>query len=129
MLVAMASLTIGKETRTTAGPVANPGSLDISTLSGDYSIVIEVSNLTAASGTPSARIVIEDSVNAFTASIPVGERQFLGPITKDAPVALTLTNRELPAIRTGVTNAVLRANVAQLNGTTPSCTLLVYVNQ
>lgn len=124
----MATSTIGKDTRTTAGVVANPGTLDISGLTGDFSITIEVTNLTSAAGVPSARILLEDSVNAFTNSIPVGEKHFLGPITSGAPVAIPLTNRELPAMRNGTASAVLRANLVQIGGTTPTCSINVYLN-
>lgn len=123
----MATNTLGKATLTAAGAVGNPGTFDISALSGDFSLIVEVSALSAASGTPSARIVLEDSVNAFTAALPVEMFHFLGPITPAAPVRRTISAKDIPAIRAGVGSAVLRANVVQLNGTTPSITVAAWL--
>lgn len=125
----MPAVQMGKATLTAAGAVGTPGTLDISALSGDYSIIVEVSALSAASGVPSARVQLEDSVNAFTNVIAVEVFHFLGPITSAAPVRKTITNRDLPALRAGTGSAVLRANVVQLNGTTPSITVTAWVDR
>jgi len=110
---------------TAAGPVAPSTGLDISGLSGDYMLQIDVLDLHCASGTPKARVIIEDTVNAFTASIPVCELNLVGPIVAGAPVTQTWRSDRAPSLRLGTASAKLRANVAGLDGTTPSITLRV----
>jgi len=84
---------------------------------------IEVTDLHCAAGTPRARIVLEDSVNAFTAALPVCEVAIEGPVVAGAAVKQTWKSDRVPGLRIGVANAVLRANVVKLDGTTPSVTL------
>jgi hypothetical protein len=114
-------LTTGQQTLTAAGAVTPSTGLDISALAGDYMLEVEVQDLHSASGTPAARVVIEDSVNAFTAALPVAEFSFSGKIT--TPVKVSVTNRTAPGARLGTGSAVIRANVVKLDGGTPSITL------
>ena len=93
---------------TAAGPLAPTTGLDISGLSGAYMISIEVTGLSAASGIPKARIVIEDTVNAFTAALPVAEFEIQGATSPSAPIAMSRTQDECPSLRLGVTSAKLR---------------------
>ncbi|HYP21256.1 MAG TPA: hypothetical protein VEY08_14385, partial [Chloroflexia bacterium] len=88
-------------------------------------LALTVISLTAASGTPSARLQIEDSVNAFTASLPVALENVQGPIGNTAPVSFSWRRYQLPGLRAGAANAVLRLNVTELLGTTPSLTFLL----
>lgn len=115
------TLTTDPQTLTAAGPAAPTAGLAISGLSGDYTLEITVQSLTAASGTPKARIVLEDSVNGFTNAVPVVEMDIQGPITM--PVTHLYRSDECPDLRIGVTNAVLRLNVYELDGTSPSITV------
>ena len=117
------ALTTGAQTVTTAGAVAPTTGLDISTWPADYTLEIQVNELTAASGTPRARIIIEDTINAFTASVPVAELNLAGPIAPDAPVIESWRMYRAPSLRVGTANAKLRVNVVALDGTTPSLTL------
>jgi len=88
---------------------------------GDYTLEITVQALSAASGTPQARIVLEDTVNAFTSAIPVIEITLQGPIV--TPVTHLFRSDEIPALRIGNASARLRLNVYMLNGTSPSITV------
>ena len=115
------NITTGAQTLTAAGPAA--GTLDISGMSGDYELLVEVIALSAASGVPKARIVIEDTVNGFTAALPVCEFGIEGPITAGASVTETRRIADAPSMRIGTASAALRCNVAALEGTTPSITL------
>jgi hypothetical protein len=108
---------------TAAGPVAPATGLDISALSGDYELQLEVTALSAAAGTPKARIILEDTVNAFTAAVPVALWNIQGPIDPTAPIKLSVLKDQAPSLRLGVANAKLRVNVVWLDGTTPSITL------
>jgi|SRR5215472_12456676 len=94
--------------------------VDISGITGDVTLLLRVDALSAASGTPRARIVLEDSVNAFTNSLPVCEYNIEGPIA--APVQVSWRRYQTPSLRNGVASAVLRVNVAALEGTSPSLT-------
>ena len=109
---------------TAAGPAAPTTGLDISGLvaGSPYMFECEVTALSAAAGTPRARIVFEDTVNAFTAALPVAEFTFTGPITAGVPVKLTAMYYDRGGLRIGTAAAKLRANVVALDGTTPSLT-------
>ncbi len=115
------SLTNDPQTLTAPGPAAPTTGLAISGLSGDYTLEITVQALSATSGTPLARVVLEDTVNGFTNAIPVFEINVEGPIT--TPVTYLMRDDEVPALRIGVTNAALRLNVYDLEGTSPSITV------
>jgi len=115
------TLTTDPQTLTAAGPAAPTTGLDISGLSGDYTLEITVQALTAASGTPKARVVLEDTVNAFTNSVAVVEMNIQGPI--NTPVTHLFRSDEAPSLRLGTTSAKLRLNVYELDGTTPSITV------
>lgn len=95
--------------------------LDISGKSGDCEFELEITELKSASGTPGVRVIFEDTVDAFTTSVPVHEETFVGPITSS--IVRTIKSDMAPGLRLGVTSAKLRINVVQLDGGTPSCTL------
>jgi hypothetical protein len=114
-------LTTDPQTLTATGPAAPTTGLDISGLTGDYTLEITVMALSSVSGTPQARVVLEDTVNAFTNAIPVAELNLQGPVTM--PVTQLITSDEAPSLRIGTTSARLRLNVQMLNGTTPSITV------
>ena len=123
---------IGSATLTAAGNVT--GTLDISaaapasTFTQPVMLRLVVSALTAASGVPRARIVIEDSVDAFTNALPIAFANVEGPIQPGAAVSLTFARDHIPSLRNGVTSAVIRARVAELTGTTPSITVAAYLD-
>ncbi|HLN03085.1 MAG TPA: hypothetical protein VK335_27595 [Bryobacteraceae bacterium] len=115
------TLTTDPQTLTAAGPAAPTTGLDISVLSGDYTLEITVQALSAASGTPKARVVLEDTVNAFTNAVPVVEMNVQGPLT--VPVTHLFKSDEAPSLRLGTTSARMRLNVYTLEGTSPSITV------
>lgn len=93
---------------------------DISGSGGDATHSLTILSLTAASGTPRARIVLEDSTDNFTTSLPVCEHNIEGPI--QTPVTVSWRKYMTPSLRNGAAGAKLRVNVAALEGTTPSLT-------
>lgn len=117
---------ISSGTITAAGALG--GSLDISgaapasTFAAPLAIQVTITKLGAVSGVPSARIILEDSVDAFTNALPLAEVNIQGPITPDAPVTYGWTTKEILSVRNGVTSAVVRCRVVQLLGTTPTLT-------
>lgn len=121
------NITTGQQTVTATGAVANTAGLDISGITGDFTVHLRVQGLTAASGTPTATMQLEDSVNAFVASISHAVKEVKGPINPPGvnPVEVHFSWRkyELPNLRAGTGSAVLRANVTSLGGTSPSLVL------
>jgi hypothetical protein len=103
--------------------VAFTGTLDISGMSGSHMVDFEVLNLSAASGTPRARIVLEDSTDNFAADIcPVCELNIQGPITAPGIVAQSWPHALCPSLRIGVTSAKARLALYKLDGTTATIT-------
>jgi len=114
------ALTTGLQTLTAAGAVADP--LDISAIARPATLTLTVAKLTSATTTtPRARVVIEDSIDAFAHSLPVAMINIEGPI--NTPNTFTWNADHIPSCRIGNTGAVLRVNVVALEGSTPSITL------
>lgn len=121
--MSISAITTGAQTVTATGAVTPTAGLDISGVTGDCTVHLRVQALSAASGTPKAVIQIEDSVNAFTASLPVALQEVQGTIDTKAEMHFSWRKYQLPAARFGIGSAVLRVNVMTLGGTTPSLTL------
>jgi hypothetical protein len=112
---------------TAAGPVPATTGLDISGLSGPYNIAIAITNFTTTSGPGHCRIVAEDTVNAFTAALPICEWTFQctggpqGGMTTQ--VVETFSQATAPGLRIGTASAKLRFNVIEIDGTGASLSL------
>ena len=117
------SITTGAQTVTATGAVTATTGLDISGITGDYTVHLRIQALSAATGVPACAISLEDSVNAFTASVPVAEQQYTGTIDTKSELHFSWRKYQVPRLRAGTASAVLRANVVSLGGTTPSLTL------
>ena len=113
---------------TAVGAVAPSTGLDISALTGDWELSLEIVDLHCASGgPPRVRVVFEDSVDAFTNSVAVCEANVQGPVVSTASEKLSWLRDVVPSLRLGVTSAKLRVRVVALDGTTPSCTLAAFL--
>lgn len=121
--MSIGAITTGQQTVTATGAVTPTAGLDISAITGDFTVKLRVQNLSSASGTPKARITLEDSVTGFTASLPAAEIDVQGSVQTKAEQAFSWRKYQLPSVRAGVTSAVLRVNVVGLSGTTPTLTL------
>lgn len=121
--MSIGSIITGNPTLTATGAVTTTTGLDISGITGDYTIHLRIQALSAASGTPKIAVQLEDSVNAFTASLGQAVYQYQGTIDTKSEVHKIWRKYELPNLRCGTASAVLRANVTILGGTTPSCQL------
>jgi len=107
----------------TAAAVASSVSISAAALATtQWAISLTVTNLTCASGTPRARITVEDSVDAFTTPLTIGCFNLEGPILASAPVTVSIPRELCPSLRAGVTSAVLRFNLIALEGTSPTIT-------
>ncbi len=116
------NITTGAQTVTAVGAVTPTTGLDISPALLDYGFLIDIIELKAAALIPAARIVLEDSVDAFAAAIPVVEITIGGTVVPAARITLQWRAYQTPA-RVGIASAKIRANVVKLEGTTPSLTL------
>ena len=122
--MAISGITTGQQVVTATGAVTPTGGLDISGVTGDCTVHVRVQGLSSASGTPKCAITLEDSVNAFTASVPVCELPAIqGTVSTNAELMFIFRKYQLSTCRFGTASAVLRANVVSLGGTTPSLTL------
>ena len=114
------AITQGSQTLTAAGIVT--GSADISAAK-DWTLYIRVLALTETAGNPGARIVLEDSVDAWTTALPVAVLNVQTPISGTAGVEAAINRDHCPTLRAGTAGAAIRAHVALLTGTSPSITL------
>jgi len=103
--------------------VYDDAGIDISALSADSTIKVRVTALTAAKR---VRIVLYDSVNAFSAKIPVAAFALLGGLAASYPVTLAFSKKTLNYCRFGVTSAVLRLSIDGIDGAT-SVTLEAWI--
>ena len=123
-MATITALTTGVQTVTSTGAVTPTAGVDISGMTGDATVCIEVISLTAGK---TARVQLEDSVNGFTASLPLDVFNFVGqegqggtsytagaynPTTEK----LSVRKYQLPNNRFGVTSALLRLNVTAIDG-------------
>jgi hypothetical protein len=113
----------GQQTVTATGPVPATTGLSIAGVTGDCTVHVRVQGLSAVAGLATAAIVLEDTVNAFVAVVPVAEFQARGVVENQAEQHFLFRKYELPTCRFGVASAALRVNVYSLGGTTPSLTL------
>jgi hypothetical protein len=121
----LSDITTGIQTVTGTGPVT--GTLDTSAMTGDFTIMLDVTALTPAGAT--ARIAIEDTANssAFSDAQTVVIFDMAGKI--GASEIFSVRSFQVPSTRFGAANTKLRANVLALNGFSPSLSLHGYLKQ
>jgi hypothetical protein len=120
----------GALTKTAAyTPAGSAGTAIASSSLIDARIHIEVTDLSAASGTPSANIVFQDTVDDFTAVQTGPSLHLKGTIGGDAETWFRKSwpVRDFPNLRFGVTSAELRCKIEALGGTTPSITYRTWI--
>ena len=128
-MATVTDITSGVQTVTATGAVAPTTGLDISGVSGDATIALEVVSLSSVSGTASARIQFEDSTNGFTASTALWVWDAPTGTAVQYSIRVSRRKYELPNNQFGVSSAVLRANVTALAGTTPTLKLHAWLEQ
>lgn len=107
-------ITTGVQSISATGAVT--GTLDTSALTGDFTVNIQVSGLTAGK---TAIISLEDTANAsaFSDAIAQWVEQFSGGIGTGNDVVLSRRKYQIPGCRFGVTNSKLRLNVLSITST------------
>ena len=102
--------------------------VDISGLSDDWTVFVEIEALSSASGTPTAVIHFQD-VEAADFTSPRAGPTFAvtGTIPSVAPKRYSFSKRDFPHLPVGDTNGKIRIQVPRLGGTTPSITLRSWI--
>jgi len=113
-MATLTDITTGLQTVTATGAVTATAGIDISAITGDATIVVDVQSLTAGK---SARIQVEDSVNAFTAAAALAVFDVVGKIDSTVAASIRFSKRkyELPNSQFGVSSGLLRVNVTALD--------------
>ncbi len=124
-------ITTGVQTVTTTGAVTPTTGLSVATLpavttpASSYTIAVEVTALTAGA---TARIQIEDSTNAFTAATALAVWDIAGEVVDGGrSIKKTWRAYELPDSKIDASSGVIRLNVTDLNGTSPSLSLHAWI--
>jgi hypothetical protein len=112
-MAVLKDITTGAQSVTATGAIT--GSLDTSALSGDYTVKIEVSGLSAGK---SAQIALEDTANVtpFSDVLQPYVFSFVGGMDRDG-VALSVRSYQIPQARFGATNTKLRFNTQAISST------------
>jgi hypothetical protein len=105
-------ITTGVQTVTATGAVTPTAGVDVSGVTGDYTIVVEVVSMTAAK---TARIQIEDTVNAFTASAALAVIDITGTLSGQYSQRFSFRKYQLPNSNFGVASGKARVNVTAID--------------
>ncbi|MDE2103013.1 MAG: hypothetical protein KGL39_37560 [Patescibacteria group bacterium] len=118
-------ITTGVQTLTSAG--AATGTLDTSALTGDYTIKVQVTALTAGP----ARVCVEDTANAtaFSDKTPVFCFDVNAGTIPGSGITQSVRAYQVPATRFGATNTKLRVYVYTLSGSSPSISVHGWLEQ
>lgn len=113
-MATLTDITTGAQTVTATGAVTPTAGLDVSAITGDFTIVVDVQSLTSGK---TARIQVEDSANAFTAAAALAVFDVTGKIdsTNASSVRYSRRKYELPNNQFGATGGVVRINVTALD--------------
>ena len=107
------AVTTGVQTVTGTGAVTPTAGLDVSGVTKDFTLFLQVQSDTAAKN---FQIQIEESTNAFTgtpvADLVVGGE---GAVSSAADKIWSLRKYQIPGSAIGTTGAVLRANVTEID--------------
>jgi hypothetical protein len=117
-------ITTGVQTITAAGVLT--GTLDTSALTDLGTLKLAVTGLTAGAA---ARIVVEDTANssAFSDALAVHVFDIAGQVNVEQDLSVKMQDK--PTLRFGASNTKLRANCTVLNGSSPSLSAHVWLEQ
>lgn len=119
--VALATGVTGTGAYSSGGKVAGPLA-DVSTLTGDFTLRLQINVLTAAKN---AVVCIQDSADGFVSDIvTLACVNPSGAVTAGASQDFTWRKYQLPSARLGVTNGRLRLNIQAIDGSASVSTSL-----
>ncbi len=101
-------------------------SLAIDTITGDWTLKIRVAKLTPGGA---VRINFEDSVNAFTALLPGPAVSVKNQQGDDYDRVFEFRKYDFPSLRFGTASAVLRCNLQEITGASPSVDYEAWLEQ
>ncbi len=114
-MATLLDISTGVQTLATTGAVTATAGADVAAITGDWTIKVRVTSLTAAK---KVLIGLEDSVNAFTASIVKITCNPVGAISSAVERVYSFRKYQFPSVRCGTGSAVLRANILAIDGST-----------
>lgn len=106
-------ITTGVQTVSATGAVTPSTGLDISGVTGDFTLALEVISMTSGK---TARIQFEDTTNAFAASNPIWVVNVTGKLSGEYSDKYTIRKYQLPNNVFGTTSAKIRVNVTAIDG-------------
>jgi hypothetical protein len=88
--------------------------IDISGITGDWTLKINVQSLADASTTPVVRLSFEDTVNDYTASLAGPTVSFKGALSNNADKVKSFKKQDFPDLRLGTSSAQLRLKLSNI---------------
>ena len=88
--------------------------VDISGITGDWTLKLNMSNLADSSTTPIVRFAFEDTVNDYTASLAGPTVSFKGAIAKSYDKVKSFKKQDFPDLRLGTGSAQLRLKLSNI---------------
>lgn len=122
-MAAYTDITTGEQTVSATGAIT--GTLDVSGLSGDYTVKIMVRGLSASKY---LLLALEDTVNAFTATVQRAAKQFAGGMPTDGQV-FSIPSREIPLSQFGITSGTFRINTLAISSTPGTVKVHAWIEQ
>lgn len=87
--------------------------IDVSAITGDWTLKIQVESLTSAK---KARFAFEDTVNDYTASLAGPTFNFLGTLASSYDKVKSFKKQDFPSLRLGTASAQLRLKLSEIDG-------------
>lgn len=109
----MATNTIVQAKVTKTAAFVGTTEIDISGITGDWTLVLEVSALAASNV---ARFSFQDTVDNFSNFLDGPSVSFSGETTSQGPRRVTFQKHDFPALRFGTASAELRLSLTEIKG-------------
>lgn len=90
--------------------------LDVSGITGDWTLKVQVESMAYSTGTPQCRFAFEDTVNDYTASLAGPTISFKGALTSSADKVKSFKKQDFPDLRLGTGSAQLRLKLSAFTG-------------
>lgn len=91
--------------------------VSIATITGDWTLKLQIASLTDTATTPSVRFQFTDTVNSFTASLAGPTFAVQGALANSADVTYSWKKKDFPDLRFGVSGAQVRLDLTNIDST------------